>query len=100
MGVSGSRSHGDNDNAISGEVAKGLKPTCTMFSERIPFEESGVKRVCIVNELLEILQGDLGRGRGTPQALEEMIKAAGPKTNNAVVILGYVFERHGDVVCQ
>ena len=36
-GMSGYR--GGNDNAILGKVANGLKPTCAIFFERIPFED-------------------------------------------------------------
>ena len=89
--------HGSNDDAIPREVAKGLEPTRAIILERIPFEEGGVKCVGVVDEFLEIFQGDLRRGRGTPQVLEEAVKAVGPKANNNIVFLGYVFERRGDV---
>ena len=77
--MSESRYHGDEDDAILGEGVKGLKPTCTIFLER---------------ELFKISQGDLGRGRGTPQVPREAIKttATGPETNNGVVCFWYVFE--------
>ena len=78
--MSKSRYHGDDDDVISGEGVKGLKPTCTIFLER---------------ELFKISQGDLGRGRGTPQVLDETIKAAGPETKSSVVFFRYVFERRG-----
>jgi len=67
--------HGGNDDAILREVAKGLKPTRAIFFERVPFEESRVKRVPIVDEFLDIFQGELRCGRGTPQVLEETIGA-------------------------
>jgi len=92
--------HGGNDDAISRKVAKGLEPTSAILFERVPFEEGSVERVCIVNEFLEIFQGDLGRGRGTPQVLEETIEAVGPEANNNIVFLGYVFERRGNARCQ
>jgi len=75
--VSKSRYHGNDDNAILGEGVKGLKPTCTIFLE------------C---ELFKISQGHLGRGRGTPQVLNETIKAAGPEMKSGVVFFRYVFE--------
>jgi len=37
--------------------------------------------------------GNLGHGRGTPQVLKETVKVVGPKTNNDIVFLRYVFER-------
>ena len=95
-----SRYHGGNDDEISHEVAKGLKPTSAIFFERVPFEEGSVECVCIVNEFLEIFQGDLGCGRGMPQVLEETIEAVGPETNNDIVFLGYVFERCRNTRCQ
>ncbi len=92
--------HGGNDDAISREVTKGLKPTSVIFFECVPFEEGSVERVCIVNEFLEIFQGDLGRGRGTPQVLKETIEAVGPEMNNDIVFLRYVFERRRNARCQ
>jgi hypothetical protein len=92
--------HGGNDDAISCEVTKGLKPTSAIFFKGVPFKEGSVERVCIVNEFLEILQGDLGRGRGTPQVLKEMIEAVGPEMNNDIVFLRYVFERRRNARCQ
>ena len=83
--------HGSNDDAISREVAKGLEP---------PFKGGSVKRVGVVDELLEIFQGDLGRGRGMPQVLKETVKVVGPKANNDIAFLRYVFERCGNVGCQ
>jgi hypothetical protein len=92
--------HSSNEDAISREVAKGLEPTRAIFFECVPFEERSVEGVCIVNEFLEVFQGDLGRGRRTPQVLEETMEAVGPEANNDIVFLGYVFERRGNARCQ
>ena len=51
--------HGSNDNVISHEVTKGLEPTSMLFFEGVPFEEGSIECVCIVNEFLEIFQGNL-----------------------------------------
>jgi hypothetical protein len=75
---------------------KSLEPTHGILFERVPFEESSVKRVCVVNELLEVFQGDFGGGRGTSQVLDKGIKAVGPQSKNDVVFLGYVFQRRGN----
>jgi len=74
--------HGSNDDAISCKVIKGLGPTCMIILERIPFEEGSVKCVGIVDEFLEIFQGDLGCRRGMLQVLKEMVEAVGPKANS------------------
>ena len=50
----GSRNHGSDDDAISREVAKGLKPTRAVVGEGIPLKEGSAERVCIVNILLKI----------------------------------------------
>jgi len=92
--------HGGNDDEILRKVAKGLEPTSAIFFECVPFEEGSVECVCIVNEFLEIFQGDLGCGRGMPQVLEKTIEAVGPEMNNDIVFLGYVFERRGNTRCQ
>jgi len=41
--------------------------------------------------------GNLGHGRGTPQVLKETVKVVGPKANNGIVFLRYVFERYGNI---
>jgi len=51
--------HGSNDDAISCEVTKSLKPTRTILLECIPFKEGSVKHVHVVDKFLEIFQGDL-----------------------------------------
>lgn len=83
--------HGSNDDVISGEAFKGLEPTCPIFPERIPFEESGVECVCVINKLLEVFQGNLGCGRGTPQVFE-----GGKKSHQSR--LEYVLERRGNTM--
>jgi hypothetical protein len=90
MGKSGY--HGGNDDVISGEAFKSLKPTHPIFFEHILFEESGVEHVCIIPKLLEVFQGDLGCGRGTPQVLEGGRKVISQETNNDIVMLEYVLE--------
>jgi hypothetical protein len=72
-------------------VAEGLKPTRAIFFERIPFEESSVKCVRVVNEFLEAFQGDLGRGGRMSQVPEETIKAVGPETNDDILYFRYFF---------
>ena len=74
--------HGSNDDAISCKVIKGLRPTCMIILECIPFEEGRVKCVGVVDEFLEIFQGNLGCRRGTLQVLKEMVEAVGPKANS------------------
>jgi hypothetical protein len=83
------RYHDGNDDGISHMVAKGLKPTRAIFFERIPFEESSVKCVCVVNGFLEAFQGDLGRGGRTSQVPEETIKAVGPGRNDDILYFRY-----------
>ena len=48
-------------------LTKGQGPTHMIILEHIPFEEGSVKHVGIVDEFLEIFQGDHGCGRGTSQ---------------------------------
>jgi hypothetical protein len=48
-----------------------------IFLKCIPFEEGGVKHVCIVNEFLVIFQGNLRSGGEMLQVLKEAIKAVG-----------------------
>ena len=74
--------HGSNNDAISCEVIKGLRPTRAIILECIPFEEGSVKCIGIVDEFLEIFQGNLGCRRGTLQVLKEMVEAVGPKANS------------------
>jgi hypothetical protein len=80
--------HGRNDDAISREVAESLEPIGTVVRKRVPFEECGVKGVCIVDKLLEIFKCNLGSERRTPQVLQEAIETVGPETNDDVVFLG------------
>ena len=63
--------HGSNDEVILCKVIKGLGPTCVIIHEHIPFKEGSVKYVGIVDEFLEIFQGDPGRRRGTEEEEEE-----------------------------
>jgi len=74
--------HGSNDDVILCKVIKGLGPTRTIILERIPFEEGSVKCEGIVDEFLEIFQGNPRCGRGTLQVLKEMVEAVGPKANS------------------
>jgi len=71
-----------NDDTISCKVIKGLGPTHAIILERIPFEEGSVKCVGVVDEFLEIFQGNLGCRRGMLQVLKEMVEAVGPKANS------------------
>jgi hypothetical protein len=50
---------GIDDDAISHEVTKGLKPTRAVVREGIPLEGS-VERVGVVNKLLKILKSEFG----------------------------------------
>jgi len=63
--------HGSNDDAILCKVIKGLRPTCAIILECIPFKEGSVKCVDGVDEFLEIFQGDPGCRRGTEEEEEE-----------------------------
>ena len=65
------RYHGSNDDVISCEVIKGLRPTRTIILECIPFEEGSVKCEGVVDEFLEIFQGNSGHRRGTEEEEEE-----------------------------
>jgi len=79
---------------------RALSQPAQYFFEHVLFEEGSVECVYIVNEFLEIFQGNLGRGRGTPQVLEETIEAVGPEMNNDIVFLRYVFEQRWNARCQ
>jgi len=48
-------------------LTKGQGPTHTIILEHIPFKEGSVKHVGIVDEFLEIFQGDHGCGGGMSQ---------------------------------
>jgi len=63
--------HGSNDNAILCKVIKGLRPTCMIILECIPFEGGSVKCVGRVDEFLEIFQGNPGCRRETEEEEEE-----------------------------
>jgi len=63
--------HGSNDDVILCKVIKGVGPTCMIILERIPFEKGSVKCEGIVDEFLEIFQGNSRRRRGTEEEEEE-----------------------------
>jgi len=65
------RYYGSNDDVISCKVIKGLGPTCAIILECIPFEEGSIKCIGVVDEFLEIFQGDPGCRRGTEEEEEE-----------------------------
>jgi hypothetical protein len=63
-----------------------LPRACTIIQESIPLEKCRVESVCVINQFLKVLIGNLGREERAPPILEEAIKTVGPEVNDYVVL--------------
>jgi hypothetical protein len=71
------------------KVAKRLEPNSGIGLKCVLFEEGRVESVSVINEFLNIFQGNLGSEGRPLQVLEKAIETICPQADDNVVFVGY-----------